>query len=105
MSIDSYLLYLPPLRNIQLIAYINCLLNSIYHNYLGRMSCEHPPAKDQDRSLYLTLRGTMPHLKTMRLVEKGDSRDKIVVKSYISTNISTLVKNQTQLPLKYRRIK
>ena len=38
---------------------------------------------DQDWSLYLTLRGTMFQLKTLRLVEKGDSKEEASYNSYI----------------------
>ena len=31
--------------------------------------------QDQDRSLYLTLRGTMPQIKNKRLVKEGNSQD------------------------------
>ena len=67
----------------------------------------------QDRSLYLTLRGTMPQIKTRRLVRKGDIRDMHSYRFYTNdyhhldkpktcnTNVEELNKNIKQNYLTY----
>ena len=56
--------------------------------------------QDQERSLYLTLWGTMPQIKNKRLVKKqGNSQDYHSSKSYMSNFISITGQNQTQYHL------
>ena len=58
--------------------------------------CETEIVADAYNASYLTLRGTMLQLKTLRLVEKGDIEEKTSYNSYVNESINNLTKPKNQ---------